>query len=106
MAGQPAQTGYIYIRVNSSFNGFFNISSQGKTAHEEMESLLYNHTYAADTVNITSIPIYYLQPNTRISIKDAGVGVEGEYIVSRITLPLNYNGMMQLTASKVAETIF
>lgn len=106
MGGSPIQTGYIYVRVNSSFNGFFNISSQGKTAHEEMEALLYNHTYAADTVNLTSIPIYYLQPNTRISIKDAGIGVEGEYIVTRITLPLNYNGMMQLTASKVAETIY
>jgi hypothetical protein len=27
MAGQPTQTGYTYIRINSSLDGFFNISS-------------------------------------------------------------------------------
>lgn len=106
MAGQPTQTGYTYIKINKTLDGFFNISSQGKSAHETMEETLYNHTYAADTISLTSIPIYYLRPNTRISVKDSSSGIYGEYIVSRISLPLNYNGLMNITASRVPEVVY
>jgi hypothetical protein len=29
-------------------------------------------------------------------------GIEGEYIVSKISLPLSYNGTMNITATKAA----
>ena len=106
MGGSPKQTGYTYIRINDSLNGFFNISSQGRSAHDAMEESLYNYTYAADTINLNMIPIYYLQPNTRISVKDKDSGIHGEYIISKITLSLSYNGVMQITASRVPEVIY
>ena len=100
------QTGYTYIRINPTLNNFFNISSQGKSAWDLMEELLYQHTYATEVVSITAVPIYYLQPNTRICLKATDNNVEGEYLVSRITIPLSYNGMMTINATKAADRIY
>lgn len=100
------QTGYTYIRINPTLNNFFNISSQGKSAWDLMEGLLYQHTYATEVVSITAVPIYYLQPNTRICLKATDNNVEGEYLVSRITIPLSYNGMMTINATKAADRIY
>jgi hypothetical protein len=83
----------------------FSKSAQGKSAKEEIDSLLYVHNYCIESVNITSIPVYYLEPNTRIYISDLDSGIEGEYIVSRISISLIYNGTMNITATKAAQRI-
>jgi hypothetical protein len=39
-----------------------------------------------------------LEPNTRVKI-------EGDkYLITRLTMPLTYNGTMSITASKIIET--
>jgi len=43
-----------------------------------------------------------LEPNTRIYVSDIEAGIEGDYIVSKISLPLAYNGSMSITATKAA----
>jgi hypothetical protein len=62
--------------------------------------MLSQYSYYNDTVNITSIPIYYLQPNTRISVKDELSNIIGHYIMNKINFSLAYNGTMQITAIK------
>ena len=52
------------------------------------------------------IPIYYLEPNTRIHLYDEDTGLDGDYIASKITLPLAYNGTMTITATKAAENLY
>jgi hypothetical protein len=49
-------------------------------------------------MSITAIPIYRLEPNTKIRINDPISGVTGDYYLNKIMLPLAYNGTMQLTA--------
>jgi hypothetical protein len=83
----------------------FATSSQGKSAKGEIENLIYNHSYLMESVSITSIPIYDLELNTRIFINDPNLGIVGDYIVSKLTLPLAYNGTMNITATKAAERL-
>ena len=99
------KSGYSYMQL-SNIDNLFSISTQGKSAKNELDTLLYNHTYCADTISLSSVPIYTLQPNTSIMVKDdENIGINGEYIVSRITIPLVYNGMMSISASKKPERI-
>jgi hypothetical protein len=56
-------------------------------------------------VNISAIPVYYLEPNTRIHIYDEKTGLNSDYILNRITLPLSHNGTMNITAIKVVDNI-
>ena len=106
MMTRPPQTGYTYIRIDESLINYFTISSQGKSAYDVVEQLLTENTYCIENLTITSIPIYYLQPNNRIEIYDSETGIEGEFLISKITLPLTYNGTMSITATKAIDTIY
>lgn len=83
----------------------FAISAQGKSAKDRLDELIYQHGYYTVSATITSIPIYYLEPNVRIYVYDKETNIDGEYVVSKITLPLAYNGTMSLTATKAAENV-
>ena len=69
------------------------------------ENILYKHSYCIESANVQAIPVYYLEPNTRVYIRDDKSKINGEYIVSKITIPLTFNGMMSLTATKAVESI-
>lgn len=99
------QTGYTYIQLRPEMKNLFIISSKGKSAQEELENMLYKYSYSIESANITVLPVYHLEPNTRILIKDQNSKINGEYVVSRITIPLTYNGTMSLTATKVISNI-
>ena len=96
-------TAYRYLQVPD--DTMFAISSQGKSAKDKLDELIYKHSYCIETASITAIPIYHLQPNTRIHIYDKDTHLEGDYIISRMTIPLTYNGTMSITATKAAETL-
>jgi hypothetical protein len=55
---------------------------------------------------MTTIPVYHLQPNTKISVRDDKSQINGEYIITRLTVPLAYNGTMNISATRAADTIY
>ena len=81
----------------------FSNVSQGSTAKSLLENLLYTHTYSLDAISVTAVPIYYLEPNKRIHLSNAEIGIEGDYLLSKISVPLAYNGTMNLTATKIYD---
>lgn len=100
-------TGYRYIQIpDDLMDSMFSISAQGKSAKDRLDELLYQHGYCVESASVTAIPVYYLEPNVRVYIYDEKTGVDGEYIVSKITLPLTYNGTMSLTTTKAAESLY
>lgn len=105
LSKEEIKPGYRYFFTSANYDAMFSISAQGKSAKDEIDTLLYNHSYCIESTNITAIPIYYLEPNTRIYVFDDKTGIEGDYIVSRISIPLTYNGTMSITATKAAESL-
>ena len=101
-----ASTGYTRLYLPGQYRQLFTISAQGKTAKDVIDELLYNNTHALETMSITSLPIYYLEPNTRIGVYDNKVGLDHEYIINKITLPLTYNGTMSLQVSKTIDRLY
>ena len=104
--GLDIKTGYTYIWLDKSMQDLFSISAQGKSAEEEMNELFNNYSYCSESVTITAVPIYHLEPNTLIYIYNEENKINGKYQVNRITIPLNYNGMMSITATKIMEQIY
>ena len=97
---------YRFIQIpKNQMESMFSISAQGKSAKDRLDELIYQHGYCIESATITAIPIYYLEPNVRIYVHDEDTGVDGEYVVSKITLPLAYNGTMSITATKAAENV-
>ena len=102
---EEKNSAYKYIQI-PNIEAMFSISSQGKSAFDRLEELVYKHGYCAETVTLQTIPIYHLEPNTSIYIYDNDTNIEGRYIINRISIPLTYNGTMSITATKAASEIF
>lgn len=100
------KSGYTPVFITGNLENMFNISAQGKSAQDRLDELLYNHSYCIESITLQSVPIYHIQPNARIFVKDDASKIEGEYIVSKITIPLSYNGMMSITATKAPERLY
>lgn len=81
------------------------ISSKGSSCYDAIRGLLYKHLLLHETISFSAVPDYSLEPNTKIEIFDKEMGIEGEYIINSISFPLNYNGLMNITANKVFKTI-
>lgn len=68
------------------------------SAFNRINELLYQYTNMNDTINITCLPIYYLEPNTRITVNDPKANIMGDYIISSITIPLDTSSSAQISA--------
>lgn len=98
-------SGYSHIHLTNNFSGLFETSQKGKTAKERTDELLYNHTYCQENVNLSLVPMYNFQPSDRIYIKDYESDINGEYVINKITIPLNYKKLMSVTANKIISDI-
>lgn len=89
---------YTPLQLNQNMEDLFSRSAQGVSAIQRFNDLLYEHTSLNETLSITSIPIYYLQPNTRIYVEG-----EGDCTLDSITYQLTHNGTMNLNCTKIIK---
>lgn len=99
-------TGYSFVNLGTTYESYFTISSQGKSAWDELQTQLDQYTNLAENITITAVPIYYLEPNNIIEIHNDEIKIHGNYVINKITVPLGYNGTMSISASKIAEKIY
>ena len=98
-------TGQAYSRIPHNVYNNVAIGTVGYTAQETMRELLYQNTNYNASISITSIPIYYLDVNSRITVNDKASGISGDYIVNSINLPLDAKSTMTISASQVIDRV-
>lgn len=96
-------SGYTFVYIQSDLEGMFNISSQGKSAKQAIDDLLYQHLYNSETITLRTLPIYYLQPNCRIYVKNDLSKIDGDYIINKINFNLGNSNMMTISANKAPK---
>lgn len=96
--------GQRFSNVDEAIYQQLSVGTIGYTAQETMRELLYQYTNYMESINITCIPIPYLDVNSRITVNDDETGIHGDFIINSITLPLG-QGTMSISASKALERI-
>lgn len=100
------ETGYTWIYLPKGFSQYLFTSYRNISVKNKIDELLYQYAYCIENISLTAIPVYYLQPNTRIYVQDSTTGINGEYIVSKITLSLSFDGTMSISATKAPERLY
>lgn len=98
--------GYTYLYLPSSMENLFSVSAQGKSAKSVVDQLIYKHVCGANNITISAKPIYHLEPNTRIFVRNEESGIEGEYIITRYSINLGNSGNISITASKAVDRLY
>ena len=94
-----------YIQVDSAIYSMLATGGISNGAFTEIKNLLYEFTSYNETVQIQAIPIYYLEPNIRIAIQDVESDISGDYMINSLSLPLDINGTMSISATRALEKI-
>jgi len=81
------------------------IGTAGYSAQETIRDFLYQYTTYNESISIQCVPIYYLDVNRRITVKDRKAGISGDYVINSITLPLSPSGNMSISASRALDRI-
>ena len=97
--------GQDYTQIKPQIFDLFTIGGELNSCFEKIKDLLYQYTHVNNTISITTLPIYYLQPNTRINVEDEPAGIYGDYIIQSISLPLDINSTMNINAYKALQKI-
>lgn len=79
------------------------LSSTANDAYTEARSWLYESTQRNSTISVSAIPIYYLDANSRITVSDSASGIQGDFLINSISLPLDISGTMTLSCSQVLQ---
>ena len=97
--------GQAHSTVESEIYSKFAIGTMGYSAQEVARNLLYQYTTYNESISIQCIPVYSLDVNRRITVKDKKSGINGDYVIKTITVPLSPNNVMSITASKALNRI-
>ena len=94
-----------YVQVKSELYSLLSNGGSIRSAYEQMRKELYQYTNYNEQVSLTMLPIYYLEPNTRITIRDVESGIYGDYMIKSFSIPLDVNGTMSLSCTRALERI-
>lgn len=62
---------------------------------------LNNQSSFAEEINFSCVPIYLLDVNQKIKIQDKDLGIDGDYLINSISIPLDIGGNMSVKATKI-----
>jgi hypothetical protein len=99
------KNGQEVIQVSPEVYRNLTLGGGQESAFSKAQDLLVQHTQYAESVSISTIPIYHLEPNTRIRIYDNDLGVGDDYMIKTISLPLTPNGTSSISATKCIKKI-
>ena len=94
-----------YIQVESDIYKQLAIGGMSNSAYNKVRELLYQNTSYNESITLQSIPIYYLEPNTRITVNDTESDIYGDYMISTISVPLGIEGLMSISAIRALERV-
>ena len=71
-------------------------------AQDRAKYELYLHARLNDTISLEIVPIPWLNDvNIKINYTNKKIGIEGEYLIQTLSIPLDINSNMTITASKI-----
>ena len=93
----------------------FNMENIGKKTKVINMSTIYNTEQAklrsqytmenfsnfAEKISFATVPIYALDVNTKIKVVKDDIGINGDYLIESVSIPLGIDGSMNVTATKI-----
>ena len=94
-----------FIQVAPNIMSKIAVGTASNSAFDLIRSNLNESISYGETINITTMPIYHLEPNMRIRAKNDETNINGDYQISTMSIPLTLNGTMTISATRITERI-
>ena len=92
--------GQSYVQVSSAIYSKLATGGTKNSAFNLIKDLLYQYTNYNESITVQTLPIYFLEPNIRITVRDPESGINGDYMINSMSIPLDISGTMSLSCSR------
>ena len=94
-----------YCLLTDNLLQYFALSTTSISCYEKIRELIDTYLIYQTSISITSLPKYYLEPNTLIYVEDKMSGIAGDFMITQFSLPLQYSGTMSITATQALSRV-
>lgn len=94
---------YPWTQVSSEIFSKLLTGGYKNGAFDQIKYELYLHTHYQKSVSLTSIPVFYLEPNSRITVNDTTTNTYGDFVVQSINLTLGPGANMSISCNEIME---
>lgn len=100
---EAIRKGMPYSSVKSTIFDNLYVGGYKNGAFDLVKSELWLHTTYQKSLSLTALPVFYLQPNTRVTISDTTTNTYGDFMVSTISIPLGAGNSMAISCSQCIQ---
>ena len=97
--GQP------YIQVPNEIYENLIIGGYSNDAYSALRYELFSHTSYQKVVSITALPVFHLEPNSRVVLSDPTTNTYGDYMIQNINLSLGPGANLSATLNEALERL-
>ena len=103
--GDATKRGFRFSQVSEDVYNNLDIGGSNYSAYEQIRQTLHEFTNYNESVSIQTVPLYFLEPNTRITINNPNSALTGDYIINSMSFSLDNEGLLTINASKAVEKV-
>ena len=94
-----------YCQVSSNIYDALTIGGMHNSCFVEVKNMLWENTNYNASINISLIPIYHLEPNTRITVHSNEADIHGDFMIQSMSVPLDIGGTMSISAIQIKNKL-
>ena len=94
-----------WTQVHEDIYNNLAVGGYKNSAYERIKYELFYHTNYQRTVSLTTIPIFYLEPNSRVTISDKSTNTYGNFMVQNINISFGPGANMSVTLNEIFERL-
>ena len=102
---EAVKRGQRFTQVPANIYDNLQIGGVYNSAYEDIRQTLHEFTNYNETISLQTLPLYFLQPNTRISVYNPKSGIRGDYLINSLSFSLDAEGLLTINASRAAERV-
>ena len=102
---QLEELGLVPVQVQQAVYDSVMPGGTFNSCYQHVRQILTDYTNYNENISVTCLPIYHLEPNTRVFFNDPESGIYGEYIINSLSYSLGNAATMSISARKVIEKI-
>lgn len=99
------QYGQPYFKLEQSIFNNLALGGQLNSAYQVVRQLLQEYVSYNESVTIQCLPMYFLQPNERITLYNPESDVYGDYIIDSMNFSFDVSSTLTINASRVLTKI-
>lgn len=94
-----------YTQVKNDIYSNLTIGGYANAAYDAIKYELFCHTNYQKMVSITALPVFYLEPNSRVELSDSSTNTYGDFMIQNISLTLGPGANLSATLNQVNERL-